>query len=164
MIAVTAAKLAFLLDRDPLVSDLHRELGQRILASPDPGALIDGLSVGPAPSPAPGRASPTISDASRPDASRPDASTGTLSPGSALHPSTPGSEGCGSKIGSTRWSAISPTAVDRGRSRGPERALLGDLPEQRRGKGLADRRRLPRRPTACGAIKSTSRVAPIRPR
>lgn len=44
LIAVAGAELAFLLDRDPAIAALHRELGRRIVAALDPEALLRGLS------------------------------------------------------------------------------------------------------------------------
>jgi hypothetical protein len=44
LIAAAGCELAFLLDRDPAIAALHRELGRRIVAAPDAGALLRGLS------------------------------------------------------------------------------------------------------------------------
>lgn len=52
LIAVAGSELAFLLDHDPLIAALHRELGRRIVAAADPAALLRAL-VDPADPPPP---------------------------------------------------------------------------------------------------------------
>jgi hypothetical protein len=49
LIALAGSELAFLLDRDPMIAALHRELGRRLVAAADPDAFLRGLTDPPDP-------------------------------------------------------------------------------------------------------------------